>query len=60
MEQGYDAARLAAINCLASIKEATGDLDKVKQIVKLLVMVNADPEFDQHLLPMCYLEKAGP
>jgi enamine deaminase RidA (YjgF/YER057c/UK114 family) len=50
VDQGYDAARLAAINCLASIKEATGDLDKVKQIVKLLVMVNADPEFDRHFV----------
>jgi enamine deaminase RidA (YjgF/YER057c/UK114 family) len=50
VEQAYDAARLAAINCLASIKTATGDLDKVKQIVKLLVMVNADPEFDRHFV----------
>jgi enamine deaminase RidA (YjgF/YER057c/UK114 family) len=48
IEQGYESARLAAINCLASIKAATGDLDKVKRVVKLLVMVNADPEFDQH------------
>jgi enamine deaminase RidA (YjgF/YER057c/UK114 family) len=50
IEQGYAAARLAAINCLASIKAATGDLDKVKRVVKLLVMVNADPEFDQHFV----------
>ncbi len=50
IEQGYEAARLAAINCLASIKAATGDLDKVKRVVKLLVMVNADPEFDQHFV----------
>ncbi len=44
IEQGYEAARLTMINCLASIKEALGDLDKVKRVVKLLVMVNADPE----------------
>jgi enamine deaminase RidA (YjgF/YER057c/UK114 family) len=50
VEQGYDAARLAAINCLASIKDAIGDLDRVKQILKLLVMVNADPEFDRHFV----------
>jgi enamine deaminase RidA (YjgF/YER057c/UK114 family) len=50
VEQGYESARLAAINCLASIKVATGDLDKVKRVVKLLVMVNADPEFDQHFV----------
>ena len=47
VEQGYDAAKLAAINCLASIKDSIGDLDYVKQVLKLLVMVNADPEFDQ-------------
>jgi enamine deaminase RidA (YjgF/YER057c/UK114 family) len=47
-EQGYEAARLAAVNCLASIKAATGNLDRVRQIVKLLVMVNADPEYQRH------------
>ena len=49
-EQGYEAAKLAMINCLASIKEAIGDLDKVQQVVKLLVMVNADPEFDRQFM----------
>ena len=49
-EQGYDAAKLAMMNCLTSIKEATGDLDKVKQVVKLLVMVNADPEFGRQFI----------
>ena len=49
-EQGYEAAKLAMINCLASIKAAVGDLDKVKQVVKLLVMVNADPEFDRQFI----------
>ena len=50
VEQGYDAAKLAAINCLASIKDSIGDLDYVKQVLKLLVMVNADPEFDRHFV----------
>ena len=49
-EQGYEAAKLAMINCLTSIKEAVGDLDKIKQVVKLLVMVNADPEFDRQFI----------
>jgi len=48
LEQGYAAARQAMVNCLASVKAATGDLDRVTQVVKLLVMVNADLEFDQH------------
>jgi len=38
------------LNCLASIKLALGSLDKVSQVVKLLIMVNADPEFDRHFV----------
>ncbi len=49
-EQAYESAKLAMLNCLASIKAALGDLDRVKQVVKLLVMVNADPEFDRHFI----------
>ena len=43
-------SKLAMLNCLASIKLTLGDLDKVKRVVKLLVMVNADPEFDRHFV----------
>ncbi len=49
-EQAYESAKLAMLNCLASIKQELGDLDKVKRVVKLLVMVNADPEFDRHFV----------
>ena len=38
------------LNCLVSIKQELGDLDKVKRVVKLLVIVNADPEFDRHFV----------
>ena len=47
-EQGYESARQCMLNCLAAVKAATGSLDSVKRIVKLLVMVNADPEYDRH------------
>ena len=47
-EQGYESARQCMLNCLAAIKDATGSLDSVKRVVKLLVMVNADPEYDRH------------
>jgi enamine deaminase RidA (YjgF/YER057c/UK114 family) len=50
VEEGYAAAQQAMINCLASIRSAISDLDKVKRVVKLLVMVNADPEFDEHFV----------
>lgn len=45
IEQGYEAARQAAVNCLSAIKATIGDLDKVKRVVKLLVMVNSAPDF---------------
>ncbi len=46
-EQGYQAARLVMLNCLATLKEEIGDLDRVKRIVKLLGMVNSAPDFIQ-------------
>jgi len=49
-EQAYESAKLAMLNCLASIKQDLGDLDRVKRVVKLLVMVNADPEVDRHFV----------
>ena len=45
IEDGYEAARLTGINLLARLRGAVGDLDRVKQIVKLLSMVNSTPEF---------------
>ncbi len=47
VEQGYEAARLCALNLLANLKTIIGDLDKVKHIVKLLGMVNGTPDFAQ-------------
>ena len=48
LEQGYQAARLTGINLLSSLKAEIGDLNKVKRIVKVFGMVNADPTFTQH------------
>lgn len=45
LEQGYDAARQTALNCLATIRSELGSLDRVKRIVKVLGMVNATPDF---------------
>jgi len=45
IEEGYEAARLTAINQLAVLKAELGDLNKVKRIVKVLGMVNSDPSF---------------
>jgi len=46
-EQGYEAARLTAIQQLASLKAELGDLNKVKRVVKVLGMVNAAPDFTE-------------
>lgn len=45
IEEGYEGARLTAINQMAVLKAMLGDLKKVKRIVKVLGMVNSDPEF---------------
>lgn len=45
IEQGYEAARLTAINQLAVLKVMLGDLDRVSRVVKVLGMVNSDPDF---------------
>ena len=45
VEEGYQAAQLVMLNCLSSLKEAIGDLDRVERIVKLLGMVNCTEDF---------------
>jgi len=42
------AARLCALNMLAHLKVATGDLDRVARVIKLTGFVNADDTFRQH------------
>lgn len=45
VEQGQQAARACAINLIAQIKSALGDLDRVTRIVKLGGFVNAAGDF---------------
>ena len=46
-ERAYEAARVVALNCLATLKAEIGDLDRVRRIVKLLGMVNSASGFQQ-------------
>jgi enamine deaminase RidA (YjgF/YER057c/UK114 family) len=46
LEEAYDAARLVALNMLATLKAEIGDLDRVRRFVKVLGMVNAEPDFE--------------
>jgi len=49
--QGKEAARGIAIDLLATLHTALGDLNKISRIVKLLVLVNSAPTFtEQHLV----------
>jgi enamine deaminase RidA (YjgF/YER057c/UK114 family) len=45
LEQGYEAARITGINCLAALKQALGDLDRVVAIVRTLNFVVCAPTF---------------
>ena len=45
IEQGYEAARLTAIEILATLKMACGDLSRIKQFVKVRGMVNSAEDF---------------
>jgi len=50
-EAGKLAAKWCAVNILAQLKVALGDLERVKRIVKLTVFVASTPDFtDQHLV----------
>jgi enamine deaminase RidA (YjgF/YER057c/UK114 family) len=42
---GYDAARLTALNMLATLKHELGELGRVRRIVKLFGMVNFTEDF---------------
>jgi enamine deaminase RidA (YjgF/YER057c/UK114 family) len=44
--EGYEAAKITALAMLATIKRELGDLDRVKQVVRLFGMVNCIPAFD--------------
>ncbi|MEM6830375.1 MAG: RidA family protein [Bacteroidota bacterium] len=48
VDEGYAAARLVAHAQLAALKEEIGDLNKVVRVVKVLGMVNATSDFQNH------------
>lgn len=48
IEDGYAAARSTALSILATAKDALGDLDRIKRLVKVLGMVNSTPDFEDH------------
>jgi len=45
---GYREARLAGLHLLSVAKASLGELSRIEAVVKLLGMVNAEPDFADH------------
>lgn len=45
VEEGYQGARLAAVNCLSVLQTLLGDLDRIQQLVKVNGFVRSAPGF---------------
>lgn len=48
VEEGYDAARLCALNGLSSAAALLGSLNRVERVLSVRGFVNSGPEFTQH------------
>ncbi len=46
--EAYRTARALALKLIATVEHHLGDLDRVARVVKLLGLVNADPDFERH------------
>jgi len=45
VEEGYEAARICALNCLAAVRNLVGSLDRIEEIVQVRGFVNSAPDF---------------
>ena len=48
IEEGYNAARVTAINLISTLKASLGDLSRVKRIIRVTGMVNSASDFTEH------------
>src|SRR3989449_9475365 len=48
VKEGQEAARIASLNALAAAKEHLGDLDRLKKLVKLTVLIATTEQFVDH------------
>jgi enamine deaminase RidA (YjgF/YER057c/UK114 family) len=48
VEEAYQEARLTGLGLLAVAKAALGQLERIEAVLKLLGMVNAEPDFADH------------
>ena len=45
LKEGYEAAKICALNCLAAVKDLVGSLDEIEEIVQIRGFVNSAPDF---------------
>lgn len=48
IEDGYNSARLCTINAIAQLKDAVGDLSRIKQIIRVEGNINTTEDFIEH------------
>jgi enamine deaminase RidA (YjgF/YER057c/UK114 family) len=48
VQEGQEAARIAALNALAIAKKHLGDLDQIRKLVKLTVLIATTEKFTEH------------
>jgi enamine deaminase RidA (YjgF/YER057c/UK114 family) len=48
VEEGREAARIAMLSALVSLKAEVGELSRVRRVVRVFGMVNSTPEFERH------------
>ena len=48
VKEGQEAARIASLNALAAAKQHLGDLDRLKKLVKLTVLMATTERFAEH------------
>ena len=48
VQQGQEATRIASLNALALAKQHLGDLDRLKKLVKLTVLIATTEQFTEH------------
>jgi enamine deaminase RidA (YjgF/YER057c/UK114 family) len=48
VKEGQEAARIASLNALAAAKQHLGDLDRLKKLVKLTVLMVTTEQFTEH------------
>jgi len=47
VEEGYECAKVAALNCLAAVKSVVGAMDRVRRVIRVTGFINSAPGFEE-------------